>query len=354
MTIEQRIKAFAELGKLLKMCSSTYQNGLMEVEGNGSAKRLFELVYSSKYHNPWFDENHVIKSYQGISHLLEYANLHQWCCTYPNIQLNTGKWVGVVMAGNIPAVGFHDFLSILISGFGIKIKLSSADNQLLPAMADFLAELDPWFKSKIEFVEGPFKEVDAIIATGSTNTARYFEYYFNKWPNIIRKNRNSIGILTGTESNEELAGIASDIMSYYGLGCRNISKLWVPNGYNWQALFDQLNAYSQLAMNHKYFNNYEYQKAIKLVNKVQHFDLGFLLLTEDKALASPISVVHYQTYDSEQTVQDYLREHIEQIQCIVTKSDIYEPSVRPGNSQLPGLSDFADGIDTMHFLSVLK
>lgn len=354
MTIEKRIEAFAELGKLLKKCTLTKAQGINEFDGNTSAKQLADLIYSSKHYNPWFDENHMIKSYIGIAHLLKYPNLRDWCFSYPNIQFDTNKWVGVVMAGNIPAVGFHDFLSILISGFGIKLKLSSVDNQILPAMAKFLAELDPWFKSKIELVDGPIKDVDAIIATGSNNTARYFEYYFKKWPSIIRKNRNAIGILTGTESNEELAGIASDMMSYYGLGCRNIAKLWVPNDYNWQALFDQLEAYRQLALNYKYFNNYEYQKAIMLVNKVEHYDLGFLLLTESKALASPISVVHYQTYDSIQTVQDYLGVHRDQIQCIVSKSDIYEHLVKPGNSQMPGLIDYADGIDTMRFLSLLK
>jgi hypothetical protein len=354
MTIEKRIEAFAELGKLLKKCCLANPEELIEFKGTNPEKRLAELIYSSKYYNPWFDEKHILKSYTGISQLLEYPNLRDWCYWYPNIKLDTDKVVGVVMAGNIPAVGFHDFLSILISGFGIKMKLSSADNELLPAMANFLAEIDPWFKAKIEIVEGPIKEVDAIIATGSTNTARYFEYYFNKWPNIIRKNRNAIGILTGTESTEELMGIATDIMSYYGLGCRNISKLLVPDAYNWQALFDQLNAYSQLAMNHKYYNNYEYQKAIMLVNKVQHFDLGFLLLTESKSLASPISVVHYKTYDSVQTVQDYLSEHMDHIQCIVTESDNYENTIKPGSTQMPRLFDYADGIDTMLFLSLLK
>lgn len=354
MTIDKRIEAFTDLGLALKRIASSSNEELAGIEGQEPLKRLAELIYESKLYNPWFDEWHMRKCYIGIAHLLEHEQLKKWCTSYQNIEIEQDKWVGVVMAGNIPAVGFHDFLSILCAGFGIKMKLSAADNALLPAMADYLAAINPWFRQKVQILQGPIKDVDAVIATGSNNTARYFEYYFSKWPNIIRKNRNALGILTGLESKAELAGIASDIMSYYGLGCRNISKLLVPNGYVWEPLFEQLEAFKHLAMNHKYFNNYEYQKAIMLVNKVNHFDIGFLLLTKSQSLASPISVVHFEEYTLEKNVQDTLMELQDQIQCVVSLSDNYINSVRPGESQLPGLSDYADGVDTMLFLSLLK
>jgi hypothetical protein len=353
MTIRERLDAFIGLGSLLNNCVKGFETTDDEVD-NEFRDVFNTLIEESKYYNPWFDSKHVKMAFAGISYMLEKENLEKWVERYPEACGNSDRTIAVIMAGNIPAVGFHDFLCVLISGFKINVKLSSGDNMIIPAFAKYLIKRNPEFAQKIVFTEGPVKEFDAVIATGSNNSARYFEYYFGKWPHIIRKNRNSIGVITGNETADEISGFASDIMDYYGLGCRNVSQLLVPKGYKFKFLFNALETYSVMSLNHKYYNNYEYNKAIFLVNRTKHSDNGFLLVTSNPSIASAISVLHYEEYDNLQEVTDYLMLHQDAIQCVVSTISFDIKTVTPGNSQKPNLDDYADGVDIMKFLCTQK
>jgi len=249
------------------------------------------------------------------------------------------------MAGNIPLVGFHDFLSVLITGNKVLAKLSSNDTVLLPFLAKKLIEIEPGFAELIEFTEERLSNFDAVIATGSNNTARYFEYYFGKYPSIIRKNRNSVAILTGNETPEQLDALAEDIFRYFGLGCRNVSKLFLPKDYNFDPFFNAMYGWKEIINNNKYINNYDYNKAVYLMSNIELLDNEFLLLKEDNGFSSPISVVFYQYYESEDELRKYLSENKEHIQAIVSEKDI--PF---GAAQKPQLWDYADGVDTVSFL----
>jgi hypothetical protein len=254
------------------------------------------------------------------------------------------------MAGNIPAVGFHDFLSVLITGNKLMAKLSADDDQLMPAISDLLISIEPGFESQVQFTSDTLSNFDAVIATGSNNTSRYFEYYFSKYPHIIRKNRNGVAIISGDELASDLHFLTSDILDYYGLGCRNVSKLYVPDNYDFNKLLEVVSKRKEANDNHKYFNNYEYNKAIFLVNGSEHLDSGNLLIKEDTEIPSPISVLHYEYYKDMDQLKKAINANTEKIQCVVTNIDDFANSVAFGRSQLPDLWDYADGIDTIRFL----
>ena len=220
------------------------------------------------------------------------------------------------MAGNIPLVGFHDFLCVLITGNIVLAKTSTKDSDLLVHISELLCSINPAFREMIRFAEGPLSGFDAVIATGSNNTSRYFESYFGKYPNIIRKNRNSVAILDGTETDADLKELGKDIFSYFGLGCRNVSKIYLPSGYELHTMIKNLEEYSGLVNHNKYANNYDFSKAVYLVNKEQFLDTGYLLLKEEKSLSSPVAVLYYEYYNSHEEVlqiTDLLKDNI---QCI--------------------------------------
>jgi hypothetical protein len=256
------------------------------------------------------------------------------------------------MAGNIPLVGFHDFLSVLISGHFLLAKLSSDDDVLMRKLANMLVAIEPAFANNFEFVD-LLKEADAIIATGSDNTARYFEYYFSKRPHIIRKNRTSVGILTGHEETEDLRNLGEDIFRYYGLGCRNVSKVFVPEGYTFDKLFEANEHRQNILEHHKYHNNYDYNKSILLVNREPHFDNGFLLITPSQQLVSPISVLFYETFSSLHDLRAKLTAVKDKLQCVVSAHGWLEGSIPFGQAQCPMVWDYADGVDTLNFLQKL-
>ncbi|TGE24626.1 acyl-CoA reductase [Hymenobacter aquaticus] len=314
-----------------------------------SADELAALVGRARNANNWFDEPNVHAALLGVAHLLEEDTLRTWAGRYPAEPPHPRR-VGVVMAGNIPLVGFHDLLCVLISGHYLLAKPSSEDKILMNWVAQELITIEPRFAERISFVER-LNEADAFIATGSNNTARYFEYYFSKKPNLIRRNRTSLAILTGEESAETLAALGRDIFQYYGLGCRNVSKLYVPEGYSFTPLLDALQPWETVLRHNRYQNNYDYNKSILLVNNVPHYDNGFLLLNEAGPLVSPISVLHYGTYGSEVDLVDQLTDVAEQIQCIVSDGARYAGSFAFGQAQSPKVTDYADGIDTMAFLA---
>jgi len=308
-----------------------------------------DLAARARNQNNWFDEPNVRAALLGVAQLLDEPTLTQWAGRYP-AEPAASRRVGVVMAGNIPLVGFHDLLCVLLSGHQLLAKPSSEDKLLMRWVADELIRLEPGFAERIAFVER-LNEADAFIATGSNNTARYFEYYFAKKPHLIRRSRTSLAILNGRESAEALAALGRDIFQYYGLGCRNVSKLYVPAGYSFTPLLDALEPWHPVLHHNRYQNNYDYNKSILLVNAVPHFDNGFLLLHEATPLVSPISVLHYGTYASEVDLADQLTDVAEQIQCIVSDGHQYAGSFAFGQAQSPTVSDYADGIDTMAFLA---
>jgi hypothetical protein len=254
------------------------------------------------------------------------------------------------MAGNIPLVGFHDFLSVLISGHSVQVKQSSNDRHLIPFLAKYLEYIEEDFKGKITFTEGKLTNFDAIIATGSNNTARYFEYYFKNKPNIIRKNRNSVAVITGHETKEDFIKLSDDIFQYYGLGCRSVSKLYVPKNYNFDLFFAGMYDKKEIINNAKYANNYDYNKAVYLMSLFDLLENGFLIIKEDESYSSPIATVFYEYYDNETDLKIKLHQDKEKIQCIVAKNFI-ENEIPFGKTQEPALTDFADGINTLEFLS---
>ncbi len=353
MNLEKRIAAFGELGKGL----INIAHGKNEIEFEGKdlslqAAELYKLISTSKNYNGWFTENFVQYMIEAIGNSLQKNKLEQWIQPYQDKlqKVNFPKTIGVVMAGNVPAVGFHDMLCVLISGNRLLAKLSSDDNRLIPAIVNLLNAIEPGLEGMCSFTENRLSEFEAVIATGSNNTARYFEYYFGKFNHIIRKNRNGVAVLSGSESEKDLNGLCSDIFTYYGLGCRNVSKLLLPAGYDFTRLLEAISKHENITNNHKYFNNYEYNKAIFLVNGTPHFDSGKLLLVEDERIASPVSVLNYQFYNDDSELPDYAKVNAAEIQCVISNSQILKSKVQFGKSQQPELWDYADGVDTLSFL----
>jgi hypothetical protein len=333
-TIKEITNSLAQLGKQL-------QNPDQE---------LTELINNEHYYNPWFTPANVNNAVSAIGAMLDPDDILSWLSKY-NLNGATGKKVGVILAGNIPLVGFHDVLCIIVSQNHALIKVSTQDSRLIRHVLQKLVTIDNRFAGLFSFVER-LEIFDAVIATGSNNTSRYFDYYFGKVPNIIRKNRNSIAVLTGHETGAQLFDLGHDIFDYYGLGCRNVSKLFVPAGYNLVTFFEAIEPYNSIIDHHKYNNNYDYNKSIYLVNGDKHLDNGFLLLKEDERLASPLAVLYYSYYDNIASLENLLKTESGNIQCIVSGIPLKTDSqlVDFGKSQQPGLSDYADGIDTMEFL----
>lgn len=351
--IENRMKAFADLGLLLN--SILDSSHVVSHDKNEISIALAELknqIENAHHFNTWFTEENVRLMVNSIATSLSKESLDQWVGMYRNkLELkNDPRKIGVIMAGNIPMVGFHDFLCVLMSGNKVKAKLSSEDNKLLPALANLLTAIEPRFGNRIEFVEDRLKDFDAVIATGSNNTSRYFDYYFGQYPNIIRKNRNGVAVLSGNESNAELAGLSDDIFQYFGKGCRNVSKIFLPVSYPFDRLLSKLSERTDVIRISKYFNNYEYNKAIFLVNQVLHFDTGNMLMTESQQYSSPVSVVYYEFYDKLDTLKARLDAERDSIQCVVSSLGGLDHSIAFGQTQKPNLWDYADGVDTMNFL----
>lgn len=350
MDLAYRIKAFSELGKFLSQFTLQQNKKNNAVLCNEAFFDDFiALIQLSQSHNRWFTPEQVYHAIQQWALALTPENLGKWLSAYDldNVQPKT---VGIILAGNIPLVGFHDFLSVLISGHKVLVKTSGNDSHLLPFLAKYLMCAAPELADSITFSEGKLEGFDAVIATGSNNTARYFEYYFKDKPSIIRKNRNSVALLNGTETEEQLKALGEDIFRYFGLGCRNVSKLFVPKGYDFTAFFKAIYTYGDIIHYEKYANNYDYNKAVFLMSNFKLLDNEFLTLKEDSSYASPISSVFYEFYDDINAVKERLAAEQEQIQCIVSHG-LTDNSISFGNTQEPALWDYADNVDTIAFLS---
>ncbi len=349
MDLQQRINAFAKLGAFLSQFST---NGIQKNDAIEANELFFDgfkhQIKLAKEHNGWFTEANVFYSLESWTNALTEANILKWTSKY-NFDITKPKTIGIIMAGNIPLVGFHDFLAVLISGHNVLVKQSSNDKHLLPFLAKYLEIVEPEFKGKIAFTEDKLDNYDAVIATGSNNTARYFEYYFKDKPSIIRKNRNSVAILSGSESDEQLDALSDDIFRYYGLGCRNVSKLFVPKDYNFDAFFNAVYKWHPIIHEAKYANNYDYNKAVYLMSEFDMLENGFLMLKEDESYASPIATVFYETYNSEGELKQKLTDDKDNIQCIVA-SGFEGNEIAFGETQNPQLWDYADNVDTVEFL----
>ncbi len=338
MNLEERIDSFSDLGRILR--------DSIEGKSNFYSDQLNKLIDSQEKHNQFFTPENVRMAIKAIADELTFENLLKWTENYPELKIKHNPLrVGVVMAGNIPLAGFHDLLTVLISGNNIIAKTSSKDSELIMQISEILCSVCPYFSTKIVFTDGLLKNFDAVIATGSDNSSRYFEYYFGKYPHVIRKNRNSIAIIDGYETDQELENLGIDIFSYFGLGCRNVSKIYLPGGYDLHNAIKTWSRFSYVRNHNKYANNYDYNMAIYLVSKEKFLDTGFLLLKENKNLSSPVAVLYYEYYSSLEKLSAGIDNIRQKIQCIAGKKNI--PF---GKTQFPKLWDYADNFDTLDFL----
>ena len=344
---------------------------------------LEEAIKNASKHNGWFTEENIHLAVGSLGEMLKEDKLRKWLAKYPisNIQSPIPKKIEVIMAGNIPMVGFHDFLCVLMSGNIFVGKLSSEDKFLLPAVAEILIEIEPAFADRIQFTDLQINKsanISAFIATGSNNSARYFEYYLGKYPHIIRKNRNAIAILDGKETEDDLKSLGKDIFQYFGMGCRNISKIYIPQDYNLDNFFAAIVDFGEVINHNKYYNNHIYHRTIYLLNQEKFLDNNFLMLKESTtsplplsaregeekktekniSLSSPVATLYYERYKNQKNLTKKLLSVRDQVQCIASNHAVPSPlervRVRYGQTQSPELWDYADGVDTMEFLLSLK
>ncbi len=332
MDLQQRINLMVQLGKFM-------------LSNNEEWLKIKEKAVRM---NAWFTEDFVNLSVTNIANqFLQADKLTSWANKYAVTNtVKLPKNVGVVMAGNIPLVSFHDFLCVFISGHQQTIKASSKDDILIKFLVKKLYEWNITIQNEVSFAEN-LKHCDAYIATGSNNSSRYFDYYFGKFPNIIRRNRTSVTILDGNESAEELDKLGDDIQLYFGLGCRNVTKLYVPKDYDFVPLLNALRKYDHYFLYHKYKHNYDYQLAIQMMGNKFYMTNDSIVLAENESIFSPVSQVNYEYYEDKGLLTEKLKGNND-IQCIVGKD-----FVDFGKTQQPSLTDYADGVDTMAFLVTL-
>ena len=346
MKLKDRINSFVKLGKFLSQLdqdSADFLSHELEV--------LKIKIKEAEISNNWFTQESVLNSLKALSYQMLEENFYAWINPYNLSEIDNKKKVLIVMAGNIPLVGFHDFISVIISGNKAVVKLSSNDKILFPFIWKIMCKISPEISERLEFIDDvKERKFDAVIATGSDNSAKYFEYYFRNIPRIIRKNRRSIAILNGKESKRELEYLSKDIFLYFGLGCRNVSKLFLPKGYDLNQLFDVFFPYKEIINHKKYANNYDYNKAVFLMGGHKLIENGFLLMKEDSSLQSPVSMLYYEFYDDIKKVNDYLDENSDLLQCVVSKFNLVKKCTHFGETQKPNLWDYADNVDTVEFL----
>ena len=341
--------SFVELGKFLSQFTLNEQVQRADVLHNDLYFEKFkDLVMLSQSHNGWFTPEQVYFAVQSWAEALTESNLNEWLSKYDLSEMKP-KTVALILAGNIPLVGFHDFLSVLSTGHKVLVKASSNDQHLIQFLSNYLISVDSKLSDYITFTDGKLENFDAIIATGSNNTARYFEFYFKDKPSIIRKNRNSVAVLSGKETHDDLVNLGEDIFRYFGLGCRSVSKLFVPKDYSFEGFFKAIYEYKDIIYYEKYSNNYDYNKAVFLMSNFKLLDNEFLTLKEDTSYASPISSVFYEYYEDITDLQTRLKNEAEHIQCIVS-NNMSDNSISFGQTQQPKLWQYADNVDTLQFL----
>lgn len=349
MSLDKRQQAFITLGNFLNQFTT---NEIVKKENIPFNDLFFDIINTqikrAEEYNSWFTKDNVLFAFESWANALTQRNMNEWLKNY-SIPDNSNKTIAIIMAGNIPLVGFHDFLCVAITGNKVLAKLSSNDKYFIPLIAKYLEHIEPSFKNQFVFTETKLNNYDAVIATGSNNTARYFDYYFGKHPHIIRKSRNSVAVLNGKETVEELENLSNDIFRYYGLGCRNVSKIFIPKDYNFDLLFNAVYKHKDIINYTKYANNYDYNKAVYLMSLFDIKDNGFLMLKEDESYSSPIASLFYEYYEDLDTLYLKLNNETDKIQCITTALNVND-SVKFGQTQLPKLWNYADNVDTVKFL----
>ena len=346
MNLNNRITLFVKLGRFF---SDYINNNLESLERNKFDKAINESIL----HNSFFSKKNILKSLLSWSNVLTKKSIDDFLSNYLIKNKKREKKIAIIMAGNIPLVGFHDFFCVIISGNFAVIKLSSKDSHLFKFILSFLVKENPDFSTKFDVVENKLQIFDAVIATGNNISANQFELYFKKYPKIIRKNRHSIAILNGNETKKEIELLANDIFYYYGLGCRNVSKIFIPNNYNLDILFKSFVLWNEVINKNSYSNNYNYYRAIYLLNKEVFFDNGFVLLKESEKIGSPVGTIYFEYYKSDNEIKEMIKKNNEKIQCIVSNNN-YPKTIKFGETQMPNLNDFADDIDTFNFLLKLN
>ncbi len=342
-----KIGGLAQLGRIMSELGAGnswpgHESGLTQEEFD----QLDLAIRKAVQFNGWATEENVRHAFKAWGNALELTAIDQWLEGYPELRSPvTELKVGLILAGNVPLVGLHDVICVWLSGHRAQVKTSSQEPELIPALVHVLDNLVPGTSARILFSEGKLGAVDAVIATGSNNTARYFEHYFGHLPNIVRKSRVSVAVLVGTETPEEINALGEDVFRYFGLGCRNVSKLFLPNEFNLDRIFEGLFSYSAVIQHNKYANNYDYTRAIWMLDQIPFLENGFMLLKEDAAIASPVSAIFYERCSDQNDLQQKLKRDQDSIQCIVGHG-----FVPFGKAQQPKLSDYADGVDTLKFL----
>lgn len=342
MSLEQKIKALAAVGNIL------YQFVQNENKNTPTFLEFKNIIRHAEIKNPWFTKKNILYALEYWGHTLTYENISDWMSRYKSVEAASSKTIGLILAGNIPMVGLHDCICVLMAGHKAQIKLSSKDDVLIPFILNVWKEF--YEDLNFKFVQ-KLGNYDAVITTGSNNTAKYFEYYFKDIPHIIRKNRTSLAILNGNESKEDLKNLGKDVFTYFGLGCRNVTQLFIPENYDLNLIFESFFPYQDVINHNKYANNYDYNKAIYLMNEDKFWDNNFIILKESDSLYSPIGVVFYRRYNDLATLENYISQNTDKIQCIVSSinSDKFL-TTSFGETQNPKLYEYADGIDSMNFL----
>lgn len=337
MNTKQRIDAFVQLGQWVE--SDLLNNN--------------ELLTSAQHHNPWHSVEFSRGSICAISqHFLKEEKIVRWLTPYVSALKKPMRRIGLILAGNIPLVGFHDLLCVLISGHQAVIKLSSKDKILIPEICQALIAIEPRFQNQISFVD-IIKDIDGIIATGNNNSARYFDYYFRKYPSLIRKHRNSIAVLEGDETDVEIMNLGKDVFQYFGLGCRNVSFIFIPKKFDVTHLLEVWgNSFQNLMDTSPYRNNYDYNRTLLLLNQIKHFANDYIMLKESDNIASPIATLHYKYYQNQEEIEFFLKQNETEIQCVASKMNIIH-AVAFGKTQQPNLEDYADAKNTMQFLAAI-
>lgn len=352
------IRNFALLGDFLRQFPEKSRDNAGELDRLNSKfyQSFSETLEREPVLNPWFTPRWIDRALSGIALMLDEKVLREWLKPYEGLPVESGheKTIGLVLAGNIPLVGFHDMLSVLAAGHSILVKPSSKDDRLIRSVCNIICSIDEALGKRITISDEYLIGTDAIIATGSNNSSRYFEYYFRKIPHIIRKNRNGVAVLTGQESESELVALGEDIFTYFGMGCRNVTKIFVPDDFDLKVLMGALDNYMDLGQHNKYTNNVDYYRSIYLMNKIELLDNGVVLLKEDEGIASPVGVVFYERYSDIGSVQKKLAALEEEIQCTVSIHPEILGRIKPGETQDPMPWEYADGVDTLSFLKQLK
>ena len=343
-TLNNKIKAFEELGTLFECVVS---NNKSKKFLNWTSKFNTSIDNAYKY-NTWFTKKSIKHALKEWSKQLNYNNLSKWTDQYGFVD-KSDKKIAIIMAGNLPLIGFHDLICCLILNFNCIVKLSSDDKMLIPFIVDFLDYRLPGLKNKIEFTSKPLKNFNGVIATGSNSSFKYFEYYFGNYPNLLRKTRHSIAILDGNESEIDLENLGKDVFNYFGMGCRSVSKILVPKDYDFDLLFNALYKFKEIINHNKYANNYDYNKAVYLMSNQKFTENGFLILKEDDKLGSPIGCLFYQFYENSDDLNSYIAKYKDSLQCVVSNLKINNFTLF-GESQSPKIDDYADNIDTLNFL----